>query len=84
MSKLAPFLLLIAAGCIPGTRSTLRPGSDMALPRSSGVAVAKKGGHTCGSASVGGVGVVVGDAVSCSPLSPDSTRRPAAKPPGMP
>jgi hypothetical protein len=84
MSRLAPLLLLVVAACVPGRRATLRPGSDMALPRSPGVTVAKKGGQTCGSGSVGGVGVIVGDAVTCSPLSPDSTRRPTAKPPGMP
>lgn len=71
--RFVPMLVLVVAACVPGRRATLRPGSDVALPSKPAVAVDKKNGEVC--ASVKGV-VVKGDPIECSPLAPDSTRRP--------
>jgi hypothetical protein len=75
--RLAPLVVLVVAGCVPGRQTTMRPGSDMALP-SRPTKVEKKNGETC--VTVRGV-PVKGDAVQCSPLAPDSTQRPPRVPP---
>ena len=81
MLRVVPILALVASGCIPGQRATLRPGSDMALPDAPAISVEKRNGKTCGTLNVGKAGVGIGPPIECSPLGPDSTQRPT-KPPG--
>ena len=71
--RFLPLVVLVVAACVPGRRATLRPGSDVAIPRKPAAAVEKKDGKVC--ASVKGV-IVRGSVIECSPLAPDSTRPP--------
>ena len=78
--RLAPLLVLAATGCFSfaGSPPSLRPGSDMVVPKKP-TKVEKKNGETC--VTVGGV-IVKGNSLKCSEFVPDSAKGPpTVKPP---